>query len=337
MLACRPAGQTAVAHAGGTTPAMAQAARDWLDVLSPELRSQAWFAFTDAERVNWHFYPNKNQRKGVSIGALDAVQREKAMALLETALSDEGLHKARQIMHLESVLHALEQRQAGDRHRNPEDYYVSVFGEPGVDSLWGWRFEGHHISLNFTGVAAQGLAVTPSLLGTNPAIVRSGPDSGLEVLRDEQTLGRALVQSLRPEQLAQAMLPIEAPHELLTFVERRVMLQREGIPATALDSAQRAGLRALIAVYTGRMRPEIATAQWARIDAHGGIDSIWFAWAGGLAPGDPHYYRIHGPSLLVEYDNTQDKANHVHAVWRDPENDFGDDLLRRHYEQDHQH
>ena len=306
---------------------MADAANNLLAALSAEQKSKATFEFSSEERVNFHFVPMP--RKGLPLAEMTPAQRHLASVLLNSPLSHRGYFKATTIMSLEQILSDLEN---GAPRRNPELYYVSLFGKPGQD-VWGFRFEGHHLTLNFTLRGDQVLATTPSFLGTNPAEVRTGPRAGLRVLAVEEDLGRKLVKSLDARQGALAIYSKDAPSEVLTSDKRKAWrIEPLGIAGSALTKAQKATLTALIQEYLGRNRPELADADWAKIEK-AGWDKIHFAWAGGTEPGTGHYYRVQGETFLLEYDNTQNNANHIHAVWRDLENDFGDDLLKRHYEQ----
>ena len=306
---------------------VATAINNFLAALKPEQRSKAEFEFTNLERVNWHFIPR--ERKGLPFAELTPAQKHLAHSVLASALSHRGYLKAVTIMSLEQILHDMENQSP---RRNPDLYFFSVFGEPGVGN-WGLRIEGHHLSLNFTARGDEILAATPSFFGSNPAEVRTGPRAGLRVLAFEEQLGRQLVKSLDARQLAVALITNVAPKEILTGDARRAMrLDPPGLSAGRMNKSQRATLEALIKEYLGRNRAELAEADWKQVKA-AGWGKIHFAWAGGLQPGQGHYYRVQGPSFLLEYDNTQDGANHIHAVWRDLKNDFGDDVLQQHYQQ----
>lgn len=306
---------------------MADAAKNLLAALTPEQRAKATFEFQSSERVNWHFVPQP--RQGLPLAEMSAAQKHLAHVLLSSALSHRGYFKAATIMSLEQILFDLENRAA---HRNPELYYVSLFGTPGQD-VWGVRIEGHHLSLNFTVRGDAVLATTPSFFGTNPAEVRTGPRAGLRVLAQEEDLARQLLKSLDAKQRVAAIVTNVAPKDVISGDARRATrLEPLGLSAGEMDASQRASLKALILEFIGRNRTELADADWAKIET-AGWEKIFFAWAGGTEPGRGHYYRVQGASFLLEYDNTQNDANHIHAVWRDLENDFGDDLLKRHYEQ----
>ena len=307
---------------------MAQAAQQFLAALDADQQGKARFDFKTDERENWHFVPK--DRAGLPLKDLAPWQRPLAHALLGTGLSQRGLLKAETIMSLEETLRALESKTPR-MTRDPDLYYVSVFGKPAVENTWGWRFEGHHLSVNFTLVGGKEIVATPSFLGSNPAEIREGPRKGLRVLAGEEDGGRNLFQALDAEQRKAALIETTAPKEILTSnVKIAKPLEESGISAQKLSAAQKKLLTGLIQEYLGRTRMEVATNDWQKIEK-AGVDRIRFAWAGGAERGEGHYYRVQGPTFLLEYDNTQNDNNHVHAVWRDFNNDFGRDLLREHY------
>lgn len=315
-------------HAPGED--MAVAARAWLATLDPALRAQAAYPFADAERENWHFIPRA--RQGVPFKAMAPAQQEAARALLATGLSAHGVLRVETIRGLEEILRAIE----GAARRDSALYYVTVFGEPAEHGTWGWRVEGHHLSINLTVIEGHAIAATPLFMGANPAEVRlPGPARGQRALAEEEDLGRALVQSLDPAQLRTALLSATAPGEIVTGSDRQATLERPaGVSYAALTPPQQAQLGDLVRLYASRLRPELADAEMRKI-ADRGWHTLTFAWAGGHARGEPHYYRIHGPHFVIEYDNTQNDANHVHTVWRDFTGDFGRDVLRAHYQAAH--
>jgi hypothetical protein len=310
--------------ANGTS--IAEAARVFLATLDDDQRARATRALDHDDRFEWFFTPVA--RSGLPLKEMTTDQRAAALGLLQAASSSQGYLKATGVMHLEGILAVLEGRP--DR-RDPENYHFWVFGTPSPDRPWGWRFEGHHVSLNYT--SADGIMVsTPSFIGANPARVPSGPFAGWRLLAAEEDLARALVRSLDDGQRARAIISETAPHDIITGNDRHASLERmDGLPASAMTADQRALLLRLLAEYVDNADPAIAGPRMARIQEEG-IDRLHFAWAGSLYVGGPHYYRIHGPTVLIEYDNTQNDANHIHSVWRDLENDFGEDLLRRHYD-----
>lgn len=306
---------------------MTLAATRWLAALAPEQRERAAFEWPAAERQNWHFIPR--ERKGLPLKEMTPAQRHLAYGLLSTALSHRGYLKATTIMSLEQVLQDLEQGKGPVR--DPELYFFSLFGQPSAQGTWGWRVEGHHLSLNFTLVDGQPASVTPSFMGTNPGEIRTGPRQGLRVLAGEEDLGRALAKSLSTEQRQVAFISTNAPPDIITGTNRVLEpLRPEGLPASQMNDAQKGVLKQLLAEYVRRYRPELADQDLAQLAA-AGPERLYFAWAGGTEPGQGHYYRIQGAGFVFEYDNTQNNANHIHTVWRDLANDFGGDLLRKHY------
>ena len=312
-------------HAGE----MAEAASRFLAALSEDQRERAAFAFDSDERLRWHFIPTEMfARAGVTLKELSADQRERAHDLLKAALSQRGYMTALQVMELEDVLLAIE--GGGRMARDSEAYHFSVFGTPSTDANWAWRFEGHHLSLHFTIVAGTVVASSPAFLGANPAEVLDGPNKGLRVLADEEDAARALLESLDAGQLETAIIADIAPRDIVTGSELEVdPLSPVGIQASALSESQRGLLMRLIEAYTSVMADELAAHRLERLrDA--GLGDITFAWAGSVERGEPHYYRVQGPTFLMEYDNTQNDANHIHSVWREFDGDFGRDLLREH-------
>ncbi|MDX1906085.1 MAG: DUF3500 domain-containing protein [Bacteroidia bacterium] len=321
------------AAADDNTP-MVRAARDWVASLTAEQRQSALRPFESSVRYGWHVVPKA--REGVSVEMMTPAQRALVLDLLHTSLSEAGYAKATAIMELENVLRLVESRPQDDRYRHPELYYMLVFGEPGSRAPWGWRFEGHHLSLSFT-VAQGQVAVTPAFMGANPAEVRTGEKQGTRVLRAEEEMARALLGMLDETQLRQAVIAPAAPAEVLTLATQVVSgVPEAGIWARDMTPDQQQALRQLIRTYTHNMSPALAEAQWARIEA-AGFEQLRFAWAGSLERGQAHYYRVQGPVTLIEYDNTQNNGNHQHTLWRDPAGDFGEDLLRTHLETDHRH
>jgi hypothetical protein len=233
------------------------------------------------------------------------------------------------IRSLEEVLKEIEQGRGPAR--DPGNYAFCVFGTPGEKSTWGWRFEGHHLSMTFTMVDGHAVG-GPVFFGTNPATVLDGPRKGLRVLAVEEDLGRELVKSLTPEQAKVVIYDVRAPRDIITGNSRKADPGPPvGLPASEMTDAQQKLLMTLVENYAYRLRNELADEDLAKISA-ADFTKIHFAWAGGVEVGQPHYYRMHGPTFLVEYDNVQNNANHIHTVWRDAANDFGDDLLKAHYD-----
>jgi hypothetical protein len=318
-------------HAHTVAQEMADAANHFLSALSPEQKSKATFALNDDERLNWHFIPKA--RKGLPLKEMTSAQRHLAQALLNTALSQRGYMKASTIMSLEQILADIEQGKGPER--DPERYFVSIFGKPGEKETWAWRWEGHHLALNFSIVEGENISATPSFMGANPAEVRAGQRAGLRVLGSEETLARKLINSFDDDQRQIAIYTNAAPADVITSADRKAhLLTPTGLPASKMTSEQKSLLTDLVKEYVYRNRAELADGDLQRMKS-AGAENITFAWAGSTEPGKGHYYRIQGPTFLMEYDNTQNNANHVHAVWRDLERDFGGDPLRSHYERDH--
>ena len=327
ILACLPLGQMIAAER--SIAAMSQAATRFLAELTPEQRQQATFPVASDERLRWHFIPNEMfPRKGVAFRAMTEPQRARAHDLLKAGLSQRGYMTASAIIELENVLRAIE--KGGKFARDPVDYQFSVFGTPGAKDAWGWRVEGHHLSLHFTVAGGKAVASSPTFTGANPAEVRDGPEKGKRVLAPLEDLGRAMVVALDAEQRTRAVLDATAPGDILTMNRNDIApLSPPGIAAAAMTAEQRAALMRLIEAYTSVVADELAADRMAKIEA-AGIEKIAFAWAGPMEKGARHYYRVQGPTFLIEYDNTQNDGNHIHAVWRDFQGDFGHDLLREH-------
>lgn len=311
---------------------MAESANRFLASLSGEQRAQAVFEVKADERENWHFIPRA--RKGLSFKEMSPSQSQLAHALLATGMSQRGYVKALTIMSLEGILKEIEGAQPL-ANRDSLLYFVSIFGQPGDRGAWGWRVEGHHLAINFTIAGGNHIAATPSFFGSNPATVATGARTGLKTLAEEEELGRALFETLTKEQRAQALISEAAPKDIITGADRRAKpLEPGGVAYAKLKPDQREALMLLIREYVQRHRPEVAESDMEKI-RKAGFEKIHFAWAGSLKVGEGHYYRVQGPTFLMEYDNVQNNANHVHSVWRDFESDFGADLLREHYEKEH--
>ena len=305
---------------------MVNGARHLLASLSSEQKATATFSFTDEERLNWHFFPRK--RKGLAFQAMTPAQRKLAHAFITSGLSREGAARATNIMFLEQILY---ERENQSPRRDPDAYFFSIFGDPSGSSVWGWRLEGHHLSLNFTLQEGKVISGTPAFFGANPARVKDGAHRGLHVLAAEEFLGRRLLGLFTGEAREKVIINVEAPADVLTAASRTAeMGPPEGVAAAEMTREQAELLWKLMEVYAHRLHPELAETELGKI-RRAGTDLLHFAWAGGSEAGQPHYYRIQGPGFVIEYDNIQDNANHVHTVWRDFEGDFGRDLLREHY------
>ena len=313
---------------------IAKAASAFLETLSHEQRLRIGFSFDSDERGNWHYVPMP--RNGLPRGDLDQRQIEASEELIASSMSGRALKQTLAIFEHELILGRIEGSQGTTWFdRDPGLYYFSVFGDPAGEEPWGWRVEGHHVSLNLTIAGGEVVSPTPCFLGANPAEVRHGPAKGLRILTDEEDLARRLLLSLDPLQRGRAVIYPVAPREFVSRAGRRVEIDRRaGLPASLMSADQREALMSLVRVYVTRKPYDIAGKALKKIEDQG-VGEILFAWAGSEHRGQCHYYRLHGPSFFVEYDNTQDMANHIHSVWRDTEDDFGYDPLRLHYEASH--
>ena len=324
-------------RAASVSTDMAQAANTLLASLDEKQKLKATFAFDGDARTYWHFIPAEmlkgGHRKGLQIKEMSGPQRKLTHALLKTVLSEGGNTKVRNIMFLEDILFVLEGKERRFV-RDSEAYHVLVFGKPGDKGAWGWRFEGHHLSLNYTIVNGK-LTVVPSFWGSNPAVSNFGPGRQLVALKVEENLARKLRLSLGEKQKKKAVIADKAPRDVLTAALPTVSaLEQTGVAYSDLSEANQKLLIALIKEYISRHRAVVAKEDWAKIQK-GGLATIRFAWAGSTKQFEPHYYRVQGPSFLLEYANTANGANHVHATWRDFNGDFGRDLLREHVRKNH--
>ena len=316
------------ASAGSAAPLeeLVQASAAFLNTLNPEQRSLAVLPFNSDERLNWHYVPK--DRAGLPFKNMTDEQRQLALNVLRAVLSADGYQKIETIRSLEDVLKAM-----GDRIvRDTELFYFTFFGEPSLTETWGLRYEGHHISLHWTIAGGAIASSCPQFLGANPAEVRQGPLTGTRALAAEEDLGRQLVTSMNEEQRVQCVLNPEAPPDIVTGAQRQAAIQADlGVAYAQLSAEQQGLLISLIQLYANTQRPELAEERLARVH-NAGLDDIKFVWMGGLETGEKHYYHVQGPTFLIEYDNTQNDANHIHTVWRDFEGDFGLDVLKEHYD-----
>ncbi|MEX1239375.1 MAG: DUF3500 domain-containing protein [Cyclobacteriaceae bacterium] len=308
-------------------------ANDFLNSLDETQSAKARYPYEDDERFNWHFVPR--ERNGIPFKELNEKQRQAALSLLKTCVSEQGYQKANNIMALDNILREVESRPANDTYRDPLNYSITVFGDPNISNIWGWRLEGHHISLNFSSASGEIVSSTPTFWGSNPAVVRTGRETGKQVLKQETDLGFTLVNSLSTAQLKVAVVSQKAPADIITGNNRKAELQEpKGLDYTDMSDPQKKLLMQLLNVYVKNYQLGFSKRLMDKI-AKAGIENLSFAWAGSLQPGAGHYYRIQGPMLLIEYDNTQNNANHVHTVVRDLTSDFAEDILREHYQKDH--
>lgn len=319
----------AIVHAQRTSSSggMATAAEKFLASLTPEQRQQATFQFDSAERLRWHFVP-QFERNGLQIKAMTEPQRKLAQDLLKTGLSDRGYTTYSQIMQLENILKVVE--KGNGPTRDPEGYRFSVFGTPSPKGTWAWRVEFHHVSLHFTVVNGTAIASTPSFAGANPAEVKDGPQKGQRTLGTLEDTARALVTGLDAAQKKTAIFNEAALNDIVTGNSLDINpLSPAGLKVSAMTAAQRDQLMKILDAYTGLMAADIAADRMTKVKI-AGIENVAFAWAGSTERGQKHYYRVQGPTFLIEFDNSQNDGNHVHSVWRDFRGDFGRDLLREH-------
>ena len=323
--------EAAAAH--GKSSTMLQAAQAFIAVLGPDEKSKAQLPFNSDERLNWYYVPK--ERNGLRYKLMNPDQQAAAHKLLQVSLSKSGYRKVEAIRQLELVL---KEKENGNPGRDTELYYFTIFGEPGARATWGWRYEGHHVSLHWTSVKGRIIASSPQFLGSNPAEVRSGVQKGTRVLAAEEDLGRALVKSLDADQRKIAVISETAPPDVVTTNVRKAgILEDKGIAYSSLTEKQQGLFLTLLKEYSNVQVEEISRQRLEAIHT-AGLDNLKFAWMGGTDKGQPHYYRIQGSTFLVEYDCTQDDANHIHTVWRDFKGDFGVDLLALHYHTaDHDH
>ncbi len=310
------------------------AARQFLASLDEAQRERAQLPFEDSSRSHWHYLPATSYtRAGISLGELDNTQRQLFFSLLKTHLSETGYNKTQKILELEEILGELENNPT---YRNPDNYFVAFYGEPDKNSLWGWSFEGHHLSLNFT-MADGEISMAPRFMGANPAIIPEGKRKGEKTLAREEDLAFQLLHALPASQRQQAIFRKQAFWDITTSNDSQVEpMEPLGIRLKDLTPDHQAILLELIDEYLASMPAELATLRMNLLKTEE-FDQIRFGWAGGTQPGEPHYYRVQGKTFLIELDNTQNGANHIHSVWRDFDGDFGHDLIREHYEHSNHH
>ncbi len=302
------------------------ASNAFLKTLDETQTARAVLPFDSEERLNWHFIP-KN-RIGLNLKELNDEQDELLLNIVRAGLSEDGFNKAEGIRGLEAVLFEIE----GAAHRDTELYHILFFGTPSEDGDWTVRYEGHHLSLHWTFVNGKRVATSPQFMGTNPAEVRiEGPKKGLRVLADEEDLARTLVTSLTPKQQKTAILNAKVPRDIFTAASQKAERQDDvGIAYTHLTTQQQGVLMSLIKTLAHVQNKSAAKSRLKEV-RKAGLDSIKFAWIGETKKGAPHYYRVQGATFLIEYDNIQNDANHIHVVWRDFDGDFGVDMLKQHH------
>ncbi|MGH7199973.1 MAG: DUF3500 domain-containing protein [Planctomycetaceae bacterium] len=302
--------------------AMGEAGEVFLESLSEQQREQATFAFDDPERLNWHFIPR--ERKGLSLKDLEGGSLAAARQLIASGLSDAGHEQAADVMSLEEVLYLLEggERQQRRQRRDPQNYFLSIFGTPGTEGTWGWRLEGHHLSLNYVITDGEVVASTPEFFGANPAKIVAGPQRTLRVLGPEEDLARQILRLCNDEQQKAAWIEKTAPDDIRAGGEAQPPQTKPvGLAVATMSDDQKKLMQELLSEYLGNMPRDVSQRRRAQVN-DAGVENIHFAWWGGAEVDGPHAYRIQGPTFLIEYNNTQNSANHVHSVWRDTRGDF---------------
>ena len=312
-----------------TIKKMQEAASSFYDNLDAKARNKALFHYLDGERIFW-YYPPLN-RHGLPLKDMTKKLKSLVFTLLETGLSSDAFNQTLQIINHELILKELEIRENIKTFvRDPERYYFTIFGNPKSKDPWGWRFEGHHVSIHFSIWSDKIISVTPLFLGVNPAEVKDGDSKGLRILKKREDLAFELVNSMSKDQHHIATIYENTPKDIITYNSSRVTVPVvEGISWDELKIGQQKLLKLLIAEYVNQVNPNLVKSKLEYL-ASNTLKSVKFGWAGSINLGEAYYYRIHGGNLFIELDNYQSGANHVHSVWRDVENDFAQDVLRKH-------
>jgi hypothetical protein len=294
--------------------------------LDDEQRAIAVFPFNSDKREIWTFLPG--DRLGLNLEKATPEQHELILNIVKTATSAAGWERTEHVRQLEVYLRDV--LRSAPETRNPNWYYLTVYGNPSTTGAWGLRYEGHHISLHWTFQDGQVIAAVPQFFGANPYEVTEGDMKGFRLLATQEDLARKLLNSLTNDQARMAFGNGNVPSDILTKWEARVApLPDDGILYSQLNTEQRQWMLGVLQDALGAQRKEVAKLQWDKLEA-AGLENIRFLWIGGKEKGEKHYFRIQGPTFVYEYDNTQNRATHVHSVWRDFEGDFGRDLLREH-------
>lgn len=316
----------------GFSEGQEKATIDFLNSLNEKLLGELMHSFNDDSRKNWHFLPSRSwPRVGLALGKLNLDQKELFFRMLENYLGEVGFDKTQSIIELEGILGEIENNV---EHRDQGAYYIAIYGSPKKDKLWAWSFEGHHISLNFT-ISEGKISIAPRFFGANPAQVMSGPNKGLRTLQKEEDLAYILINKLSDPQKGKAIFHDKTFGDITTARMPEVIPSDPvGIKVEALNKKQKEILKELIDEYLRTLPKDLAVARSEKIRKEE-FNNIHFGWAGSLIKGEPHYYRVQGKTFLIEFDNSQNNANHIHLVWRDFDGDFGRDLIREHYNTSH--
>lgn len=299
-----------------------------------ELRDVVSFDLDGEEREAWHFIPK--DRIGLHLRDLDEAGQARFMALVKSLFSEEGFATVEQIRNLESVLKVIEGEGAAF-DRNPLLYTVAVFGAADVQKPWGLRYEGHHLSFNWTFAGGKVISSSPEFMGSNPAVVLSGPQKGLHTLGERKKMGLALLESFDEKQRGVAVIGEKAPSDIVTSSDRVAAIEGNyGLKFGEMTELQQRFVMELLTAFASTQREDVAKARLGAVQAEG-MQNLTFAWMGDTTGAKGHYYRIQGPSFVAEYDNVQNGANHIHTVWRDFDGDFGRDVLKEHHAHGHDH
>lgn len=302
--------------------AMVTMAERFLASLDHSQKLQATFAYDDPERINWHFIPR--DRKGVGLWDLNGAARQSANDLVRSGLTTAGYHKVLEVRSLEEVLYLFESGDEAERRqkRHPHRYYVSIFGTPAAKGLWGWRFEGHHLSLNFSVQDGKIISSTPEFFGANPGLIDAGPGRSLRVLGKREDIARQILKACSEQTKARLWLSKEAPSDIRGGgVAQPVVDTPQGLPYAEMSPEQQKLLKDLLAEYLTAVPAVVVRERMQQIQK-AGLDNIHFGWWGGSELNEPHHYVVQGTTFIIEYNNTQNSANHVHAIWRNLAGDF---------------
>ncbi len=302
---------------------MAEAAKSFLSSITAEQRQEATFKYDDPERLNWHFIPRP--RKGLPLKALEGEPLHAATKLIRSGLSEAGYDQTLNVMSLEEILYLIEpgERAARRERRDPTKYYISIFGTPSDTGLWGWRVEGHHLSLNFSVKDGNVISSTPEFFGANPGTIDAGKGRQIRVLGPEEDIARQILKLCTPEQQKQCWISKEAPGEVPgPNIPQPVVGEPVGLFVSKMSDDQKKLVQELLGEYLKNLPADVEEARRKTLN-DAGIEKIAFAWYGEPDLNQPHHYRVQGPTFVIEYNNTQNNANHVHSMWRNLAGDFG--------------
>ena len=312
-----------------------QAVNEFVHSLSAEQLTLCSKPFSDTQRVNWDFVP-KTDRTGITLHTLSQDQLDRFHRLVVATAGETTLEKMKSASWLEGILRGVEGRPENDTHRDPKKYFIQLFGINQMDKVWGWKYEGHHICLNYVIKDDKVVSASPSIYSSNPAIVLAGPDQGKQILKKETMLAADLLSSLSPDQKTKAIISAETPKEIYSYKERKSTVNTPGgIFYSQLNGAQQNKLKELVTFYISRASKFFVKDMLDRIEKDG-WKNVRFSWAGSedVSVNHTNYYSVQSPEFLIEYDNYQNNGNHVHSIFRDVKNDFGD-ALAEHLKKDH--